>query len=89
MEIDSKLTELRRVDAISIDSILIRSDIIAALVRYAFAYDEVYLRSYKKLTEKAEELGTVARKIFSLATQIQNTDIYSIEQQIKKHKIIS
>ena len=89
LEIESKLIELRRVDNGSIDSILIRADISAALIRYAFAYDEVFLRSYKKLNERAAVLGNSARKIFSLAEQIQNADIYSIEQKIKKQKIIS
>ncbi len=84
LEINSKLDDLCKVAPKSIESTLIRSDIIAALIRYAFAYDEIYLRSYKKLDENAKELGVRGRKIFSLTTQLNNTNIYSIHQKIKK-----
>lgn len=84
LEINSKIDELGKSTPKSIERTLIRSDIIAALIRYAFAYDEVYLRSYKKLDENAKELRENGRKIFSLATQINKTDIYSIHQKIKK-----
>lgn len=84
LEINGKFEELGKVTPESIESTLIRSDIVAALIRYAFAYDEVYLRSYKKLDEYAKELKSRGRKIFSLAKQINNTDIYSIHQKIQK-----
>lgn len=84
LEIESRLNELGKFPPKSIESTLIRSDLIAALIRYAFAYDKIYLRSYKKLDENAKELGQRGRKIFSLATQVNNTDIYSIHQQIQK-----
>ncbi len=84
LEIENKLDQLSRLDPKSIESVLIRSDIIAALIRYAFAYEEIYLRSYKRLNESAKGLGAHGREIFSFATQINNTDIYSINQKIKK-----
>ncbi len=84
LEIESKFIELHRIDVKSLDSFLIRADIAAAIVRYAFACDSIYLSSYKKLNKKAEELSLLGKELFSLAEQIKTTNFFSVERKINQ-----
>lgn len=72
----------------NLDAYLIRSDIVSALIRYAFAYDKIYFRGFHKIDKQSKKLGSFAQNILLVASNGMALNGKMLKKEIETLKII-
>lgn len=73
-EINAKIPALLRTGR-PVEQALVKADVVASLIRFAFAADHQYLRGFQHLDLQAEQLSSRAASIYQMSTSLASSGV--------------